>query len=149
MARKRKPRPAASDEPAVLTPPIVAEAATDVEVEQPLLLERTDWSSPTTVTPWDEPIPPLPYDVQVSAAPQSQLLPVVVPEWDRRAMQIGAGKLIAKHLRVPPASAQLQAGQLTDEQIRWIMAASLAADPAEQIRAAIATQTTEPCDPCA
>lgn len=156
MARKRKAKPATKPEPVadpqIIAQPPVAEAATDVHVDDPLTLEAT--SSPTTVTPWDEPIPPYPdvppgpFSVTAADAPIGQL-PVVHPPWDRRANQISAGKLIAKHLKMPPASAQLRAGQLSDGQIREIVANSLQPDIADLIRSVLADPHSSPCTPCA
>jgi len=153
MARKRKHRPA--DGPDIVTPPPAAEAATDVVVLEPVEVFKPDDGfdallscDPTTVTPWDEPIPPWP---QPSAAPGEHgepgehgapgepggVSPGVVKFLDDRLRQISAGKLIAKHLRIPPASAQLQAGQLSREQIADILSVQLEPDAAERIRATI------------
>ena len=155
MARKRKHRPA--DGPDIVTPPPAAEAATDVvvlepvEVSEPIDVDEDVVLScdPTTVTPWDEPIPPWP---QPPAAPGEHaepgepggapgepggVSPGVVKFLDDRLRQISAGKLIAKHLRIPPASAQLQAGQLSREQIADILSVQLEPDAAERIRATI------------
>ena len=128
MSKRKHTKPA--DKPAItqtpiaddamFTPPIVAEASTDVDAS-----ENVVQSEPTTLTgPGSAGWPP--------ADPQQ--LPVVEPDIDWTSRRISVGKLIAKHLRIPPASAQEQAAGLSQQQLTAIMAAQLAADPAELIR---------------
>jgi len=110
-------RPAAPSKEPEFGTPIVAEAATDVAPE-----ENVTVSHPTTLTGPE------------SAGWPPQELPVVVPEIDWRSRRISVGKLIAKHLRIPPASAQEQAAGLTEWQLNAIMETQLTANPADAIR---------------
>jgi hypothetical protein len=105
------------DEDTMFTPPIVAEASTDVDAAENVTVLA----------------PPIDLEPAELPAPVAEL-PVVVPEIDWRSRRISVGKLIAKHLRIPPACAQEQAAGLTEWQLNAIMETQLSNDPADAIR---------------
>lgn len=132
---KRNRHRTADDQPAitenpcnespVLDLPIVAEAATDVAASENAA-----------------PVEPITYDTGAvwCLPPPVELpaeLPVVEPVIDWHSSRISAGKLLAKHLRIPPASAQQRAADLSESQVTRILACQLDADPSIELRAIV------------
>jgi hypothetical protein len=115
---KRKHKPAAAPVPESVVQPLppVAEAATDVQVEQP------------AEAPCRAELPPEPCQEGEAVwclPPVCEVIP---------ADRVSAGKLIARQLGMPPAAAQERARLLQDTQIRTILACQLEANAAERIR---------------
>jgi hypothetical protein len=105
------PRPI--DQQAVIEPPIVAEAATDVTVEEAEAVA----------------VRPLVVTATPAPDPQTVLMPIDT------AARISCGKVIARKCGLTPAAGQAYAQLLAEPQVRQILALQLETDPADQIRA--------------
>lgn len=111
-----KPKPAADVDqfiPRPIDPPIVAEAATDVTVQEA------------------QAIAPRPLAVTATPAPDEQTALISIDT----AARISCGKVIARKCGLAPAAGQAYAHLLHEPQVRQILALQLETDPADQIRA--------------